>query len=91
MSLARHQPAVPLAEPGPSTYDYTCAWRMRDEFSFLRGLGHWRTPESAEGRAQLLRGYLAGLALRRRWAGLEREPLECEAREELRRAEGAAA
>jgi hypothetical protein len=53
---------------------------MKDELAFLRGLGHWRQRESVADRAQLLRGYLEGLALRRRWTGLECEPLECEAR-----------
>jgi hypothetical protein len=51
---------------------------MRDEFAFLRGLGSWRRHESVPDRARLLRGYLAGLALRRLWTGLEREALECE-------------
>jgi len=57
---------------------------MKDEFIFLRGLGCWRALESVPDRAQLLRGYLEGLALRRRWTGLEREALEFEARTLLR-------
>ena len=53
---------------------------MRDEFAFLRGLGSWHPWESVPNRARLLRGYLEGLSLRRRWTGLEREALECEAK-----------
>ena len=79
---ARHQPAVPLVDtqhhepPVP----YAWRWTMRDELAFLRRLGSWRPRECVVDRAQLLRGYLEGLALRRRWTDLQHEPLECEAR-----------
>ncbi len=53
---------------------------MKHEIAFLQRLGHWRPLENVADRAQLLRGYLEGLALRRRWINLQREPLECEAR-----------
>lgn len=72
------EPGIP-AESGPYL-PWFCRWGMKDELAFLRGLGHWRQRESVADRAQLLRGYLEGLALRRRWTGLECEPLECEAR-----------
>ncbi len=91
MKPARHRPAVPLMEPAPVRFargPWDHAWGMRDEFSFLRGLGNWRRRESVADRAQLLRGYLEGLALRRRWTDLQREPLECEARLMLRDLEG---
>lgn len=90
MKPARHQPVVPLVKPAPVRFGpgpWEHVWRMKDEFAFLRGLGHWRRLESVADRAHLLRGYLEGLALRRRWTDLQREPLECEARlmlEELR-------
>ncbi len=81
MKPARHQPAVPLLEePHHEPVPYAWRWTMKDEFAFLHGLGRWRQRESVPDRAQLLRGYLDGLALRRRWTGLECEPLECEAR-----------
>ena len=85
MTPPRHQPAVPLVDrapsPGvePSGIPPAFRWSMKDELTFLRGLGHWRELECAADRAQLLRGYLEGLALRRRWTDLQREPLECEA------------
>jgi len=83
---ARHQPAVPLVdtehhEPVREVHGpWFLHWTMRDEFAFLRGLGSWRRRECVVDRAQLLRGYLEGLALRRRWTDLQHEPLECEAR-----------
>jgi hypothetical protein len=62
--------------PGPWRYD----WRMKDELAFLQRIGHWRALENVANRAQLLRGYLEGLRLRRRWINLQREPLEYEAK-----------
>lgn len=71
-SAGGEEPAI--RGPWPST------WRMADEFAFLRALGTWRPRHSVTDRAQVLRGYLAGLKLRKRWVGLECEALECEAR-----------
>ena len=88
MKPARHQPAVPLTDlPQAGSLEdvdppvaFPLRWQMRDEFRFLRGLGTWRRKASIVDRAELLRGYLQGLALRKRWTGLECEALECEAR-----------
>ena len=82
MKPAARQPGVPLVDQDHHVWGE--AWHMRDEFAFLRGLGTWRPQESVPDRAQLLRGYLKGLALRRRWIGLQREALECEAKLLLR-------
>ena len=91
MRPARPQPAVPLVdsehhEPParPAWWNKGGVWTTRDELAFIRGLGHWRRLQSVADRAQLLRGYLEGLALRKRWTDLQREPLECEARLMLR-------
>jgi hypothetical protein len=86
MSPARHQAAVPLLEVPLAEIGHQ-VWHMKDELGFIRGLGHWRNRSSVPDRAQLLRGYLAGLALRSRWTNLEREALECEARAMLRQVE----
>jgi hypothetical protein len=80
MKPARHQPAVPLVDSTHEEERFPYHWRMADEFAFLRHLGTWRPRHSVTDRAQVLRGYLEGLALRRRWVGLECEALECEAR-----------
>ena len=48
-----------------------------------------RARENVADRRQLLRGYLEGLALRRQWVNLQREPLECEARLLLKKMEAA--
>jgi len=85
MKPARQQPAVPLVDSEhhePPVWG--CVWTTRDELAFIRGLGHWRRLQSVADRAQLLRGYLEGLALRKKWTDLQREPLECEARLMLR-------
>jgi len=82
---AARQPGVPLVDQDHHVWGE--AWHMRDEFAFLRGLSSWRPHESVPDRAQLLRGYLKGLSLRRRWTGLEREALECEAKVLLRELE----
>jgi len=83
---ARPQPGVPLVEQEHHVWPE--GWHMKDEFAFLRGLGSWRPRESVSDRAQLFRGYLEGLALRRCWTGLECEALECEARLLLRQLNG---
>lgn len=83
MSPARQQSVMPLVASAPAderSVPFPFQWRMRDEFAFLRGLGTWRQRASVVDRAQLFRGYLQGLALRKRWIGLECEALECEAR-----------
>ncbi len=94
MKPAHRQSATPLRQSKPIVLDrgpWKYVWRVKDELAFLRGLGHWRDIECVADRADLLRGYLQGLALRRRWTGLQREPLECEARlllQELENARG---
>lgn len=85
MKSSRRQPAVALSETRSLTSEsWRFDWRMKHELDFLRGLGRWRH-ENVADRRRLLRGYLKGLSLRRRWAGLRREPLECEARLLLRK------
>ena len=82
--------AVPLAETRSLTSEsWRFDWRMKHELAFLRRLGSWRRRENVADRGQLLRGYLEGLALRRQWVNLQREPLECEARLLLKQMEEA--
>ncbi len=90
MSLVRHRLIQEKQgeKPQASWVPWPCRWGMNDELAFLRGLGHWRRLKYVPDRARLLRGYLEGLALRRRWTDLQLEALECEARfllEELER------
>ena len=89
MTRPRHQPAVPLLTQANELQEQKPSppvWHMKDELQFLRHLGEWRPHRSIVNRPALCRGYLAGLALRRRWVGLEHEALECEAKLLLKQA-----
>ena len=55
------------------------AWGTKDETRFIRGLS--ANPK----KRHLLRGYVAGLALRENWDGMDKVRVLARATEELRR------